>query len=204
MKRSFVDPRSADAIDRQIAKILKGLGDPEPPLILDDVRELLRLDRHYYSSSDDSAIREFVSKLKVGGKQVIERPQLLIEAIKKWDIKALYVLDRQRILIDSSQPKLKWRWNEAHEVTHSVVEWHEPLLHGDTVYSLNPVCHQQIEAEANYGAGRLLFMQEKFVELARSSGRLRRAPVRAVLRRRGRPAKSGAGPLLPPAVAGLL
>ena len=50
MKRSFVDPRSADAIDRQVSKILKGLGDPEPPLILDDVRELLSLDRHYYSS----------------------------------------------------------------------------------------------------------------------------------------------------------
>ena len=31
------------------------------------VRELLRLDRHYYSSEDDSAISETVSRIKVAG-----------------------------------------------------------------------------------------------------------------------------------------
>jgi hypothetical protein len=30
--------------------------------------------------------------------------------------KAFYLPDRKRVLIDSSQPKLKWRWNEAHEI----------------------------------------------------------------------------------------
>jgi hypothetical protein len=94
---------------------------------------------------------------------------LLLDAVRKWQLKALYVPDRQRILIDSSQHRLKWRWNEAHEVIHSVTEWHRALLHGDSTFSLSPDCNERLEAEANYGAGRLLFLQEKFVEFVRSS-----------------------------------
>ena len=37
-------------------------------------------------------------------------------------------------------------------------------MHGDTKQSLSPSCHDQIEAEANYGAGRLLFLQDRFLE----------------------------------------
>jgi hypothetical protein len=40
---------------------------------------------------------------------------------------------------------------------------------GDTEYSLTPDCHEQVEAEANYGAGRLLFLQGLFDEFVRSS-----------------------------------
>jgi hypothetical protein len=36
---------------------------------------------------------------------------------------------------------------------------------GDTEYSLRPECHEKVEAEANYGAGRLLFLQGIFDEL---------------------------------------
>lgn len=35
--------RTASDIDEQIGKILRGLGNPEPPLRIEDVRELLRL-----------------------------------------------------------------------------------------------------------------------------------------------------------------
>jgi hypothetical protein len=94
---------------------------------------------------------------------------LLLDAVKKWDLKALYVPDRKRILIDRSQHHLKWRWSEAHEVIHSVTEWHQTLLHGDNTFSLSPDCHEQVEAEANYGAGRLLFLQDQFLEFSRSS-----------------------------------
>jgi hypothetical protein len=38
---------------------------------------------------------------------------------------------------------------------------------GDTKLTLTPACHEQIEAEANYGAGRLLFLGDLFVERAR-------------------------------------
>ena len=123
MRNKFLDGRSARDIDAQVAKLLRGLGNPGPPLDLDAVRELLRLDRQYYSSTDDSAIREFVSRAVIAGKQVALRPMLVIDAIRKWDLKALYLPDRKRILIDESQHRLKWRWSEAHEVIHSVVPW---------------------------------------------------------------------------------
>jgi hypothetical protein len=169
LRNKFLDGRSARDIDAQVAKILRGLGNPEPPLDLDAVRELLRLDRQYYSSTDDSAIREFMSRAVIAGKQVALRPMLVIDAIRKWDLKALYLPDRKRILIDESQHKLTWRWSEAHEVIHSVVPWHQTLMHGDTTHTLNPTCHAELEGEANYGAGRLLFLQGVFDEFARSS-----------------------------------
>lgn len=40
---------------------------------------------------------------------------------------------------------------------------------GDTEYTLTPGGHEQVEAEANYGAGRLLFLQGLFDEYVRGS-----------------------------------
>jgi hypothetical protein len=169
VKNRFLDSRTARDIDLQVGKILRGLGNPEPPIELPDVFALLKLDRQYYSTQDDGALREFFSKAVIAGKQIAKRPMLLLDAVKKWDLKALYVPDRKRILIDRSQHHLKWRWSEAHEVIHSVTEWHQTLLHGDNTFSLSPDCHEQVEAEANYGAGRLLFLQDQFLEFSRSS-----------------------------------
>lgn len=114
-------------------------------------------------------MREFVSKMKIAGKQLIMRPRLIVDVVRKLHLKALWLPDRQRILIDSDLPKLKWRWNEAHEVVHSVIEWHKDYLHGDNERTLKPLCHAHIEAEANYGAGRLLFMQQQFDDFVRST-----------------------------------
>lgn len=68
MKNIIVSGHEAEDIEQQVSKILRGLGNPEPPLSLDDVRELLRLDRQFYSSSDQSAVREVVSRMMVAGK----------------------------------------------------------------------------------------------------------------------------------------
>jgi hypothetical protein len=155
---------TATDIDRQVEKVLRGLGNPEPPLRLDDVRELLRLDRAYYSSTDDSFLRETISKMTIASKQVLERPSLLIDVVKKFDLRALFLPDRRRILLDNAQPTPKQRWNEAHEIGHSLVPWHADLMLGDHEQSLAPACHAQIEAEANYAAGQLLFLQSRFVD----------------------------------------
>jgi len=154
-------------INRQVDKVLRGLGNPEPPLRLDEVRELLRLDRQYYSTSDDSVLREFVSKVKVGAKQLLQRPTLLLDVVKKASLSALWVPDRQRILLDRDIPVIKHRWNETHEIIHAVTEWHKPFLFGDSAKELNPTCHEHLEAEANYGAGQLLFFRERFLAEAR-------------------------------------
>jgi len=121
MKSTAVEGYEAEDIRRQIRKILRGLGSPEPPLRLEDVRELLRLDRRFYTSTNPGAFREFVSRMRVAGKQLLHRPTLLLDVIKKADLKALYLPDKKRILIDASKPSLKHRWSESHEIAHSII-----------------------------------------------------------------------------------
>lgn len=169
VKNRFLEAKTVRDIDDQVSKILRGLGNPTDRIELADVRALLELDRHYYSSQDDSLLREVVSKMMIAGKQVLKRPSLLLDAVKKFKVQALWVPDRRRILIDNSLPEPKWRWNEAHEIIHSVVPWHAGAMMGDDQYSLTPGGHEQVEAEANYGAGRLLFLQGVFDEYVKSS-----------------------------------
>lgn len=168
MYNLLLRPRTAADIDAQVEKVLRGLGRPEPPLDLLSVRELLMLDREFYSSNDTGWLREKASRLKVAGKQILQRPTLLVEAVRKFDLKALYLPDRRRILLDSDLPKKKHRWNEAHEIAHSIIPWHADTMLGDDAHTPTPECHEQIEAEANFAAGRLLFLGERFVETART------------------------------------
>jgi Zn-dependent peptidase ImmA (M78 family) len=152
-----------------VKKILKGLGNPEPPLRLEDVRALQKLDKEFYSSNSDGILRETFSRLMVAGKQILRRPSILIDAIREAELKALYVPDRKMILLDETVPAIKQRWNESHEVIHSVLDWHGSVLLGDNQINLKLCCHERIEAEANYGAGRLLFLQEQFDRVALDS-----------------------------------
>lgn len=179
-KNVVVSPKTAADIEQRVNRVIRGLGNPEPPLELSDVRELLRLDRRFYTAADTSAVSEVVSKIRVASKQVLSRPGLLLDAIKKLDLKALYIPDRKRILLDATLPKLKHRWNEAHEIGHSLLPWHEGVMHGDDAHTLSRACHDIVESEANYAAGLLLFLQERFVEEARST-----APSLSVVRKLG-------------------
>lgn len=169
MQNSFLTERTERDIDKRVSKILKDLGDPDPPLRLEVVRELLRLDLAYYSSSDQRLLAETVHRLLVAGKQVIRRPGLLWDAVRKLELKALWIPDRKRILIDKELPPKKQRWGEAHEIGHSILPWHEAAMHGDMKQTLSPTCEHQIEAEANFTAGRLLFLQDLFTDRLRSS-----------------------------------
>ena len=163
-KNIFLLPKTQLEIDDHVNRIIKGLGNPEPPLKLEDVRQLLRLDLGFYSATDPGLAREVVNKLKVATLQVLERPTLIFDAIKAFSLKALYLPDRKRILLDSDVPVLKHRWNEAHEIGHSLLPWHESMMHGDTEHTLSRACEAVIETEANFAAGRLLFMRDRFFE----------------------------------------
>lgn len=184
MRNIFLDVRTARDIDAVVAKILKGLGNPEPPLNLDDVRALQNLDRRYYSSVEDGPLREYISKAYIGAKQVFLRPALILDIVRKRSLKALYLPDRKRILIDSSEPELKWRWNEAHEIIHAGVPWHQEAMFGDTEVTLSPSCHEEIEAQANFGAGRMLFFQDQLRDFI-SLSTLNFALVQAIKKRYG-------------------
>lgn len=166
MKNKKIGEYEAVEIQGIVKKILKGLGNPEPPLDLRDARDLLDLDRQYYSSSDLSTAGEVVSKLKIAGKQIVKRPTLLSDVLKKIDLSALWLPDRKRILIDSDKPLLKHRWAEAHEIGHSLPPWHKGFLFGDHDETLILSCQEILENEANYIAGNLIFMQERFTSEA--------------------------------------
>ncbi|MBH5396625.1 DUF955 domain-containing protein [Bradyrhizobium sp. CNPSo 4010] len=169
MKNVSLKDRTIADIDGQVDKVLRGLGNPEPPVDLRLVRELLKLDRGYYSTTDDSLLRETFSRLKVAGLQVLLRPTILRDAVQSLSLKALYLPDQKRILLDQDLPILKHRWNEAHEIGHDIIPWHIGMMLGDTEQTLIPACHQIMEAEANYAAGQLLFLAGRFVEEATSS-----------------------------------
>ncbi len=87
---------------------------------------------------------------------------LLLDAIKKMSLQALYLPDRKKILLDGDLPEKKHRWSEAHEVLHSLIPWHEDVMHGDNRHTLTSACQEEVEAEANYGTGRLLFLRDRF------------------------------------------
>jgi hypothetical protein len=171
--------RSARDIDAAVSKILRDLDDPEPPLRLELVREALSLDRQYYSASDTGVLQEVVHRLRVGAKQAIKRPGLLLDVVRNRKLNALWIPDRRRILIDQDLPSAKHRWNEAHEIGHSLIPWHEDVAHGDNQLTLRMECELEIEGEANYAAGRLLFLQDRFTEEIRS-GKVDLARVRAL------------------------
>ncbi|MFZ2724654.1 MAG: hypothetical protein WAX77_00195 [Methylococcaceae bacterium] len=164
MQNSFLSERTANDIDCRVAKILKDLDNPKPPLRLEDVRYLLQLDLKYYSSVDDGILQETLHRLTMSGKQLLNRPSLLIDAISKFNLKALWQPDCKRILLDSALPNLKQRWAEAHEIGHSILDWHEPMTHGDAQHTLSYSCHQQLEAEANFAAGRIVFLRDRFAD----------------------------------------
>lgn len=166
MKNLFVNARSAADIDRSVSKILADLKSVEPPLELALVRELLDLDLGFFTSESEGFLQTSVHRIKVAGLQILQRPAILLDAIRKADISALWVPDRKRILIDDSKPKIKHRWFEAHEIGHSMIPWHEAVLHGDTSVTITPACQAEVEAEANYAAGQLLFMRERFTSEA--------------------------------------
>jgi hypothetical protein len=154
-------------ISAQVRRVLADLGNPEPPLLLPEVRELLKLDLQHYNSTNHGALQDLAHKIRVGGKQILARPTLIFEVIRKASLSALWVPDRRRILLDNSVPSPKLRWNEGHEIGHSLIPWHQQYLFGDTKFTLDPSCHAQVEAESNFAAAQLLFMQDRFVTEAR-------------------------------------
>lgn len=169
MNNIFLDPRTVRDIDKVVDRVHQDLDYKDGAIELLEVRDLLRLDLKYYRLDDPGLVDEVIHKLKVGAKQVIARPSLLLEAVRKFDLSALFVPDRKRILVDQSVPDLKKRWYETHEIAHSLIPWHADYALGDDRNTLSQGCHERIEAEANYGGGRLLFPSEVFTQHRLSS-----------------------------------
>jgi hypothetical protein len=169
LKNIHLDPYSAADIDTQVSKILRDLGNPEPPLNLEHVRELLRLAKDYYSAADDGFFKRWIHSLKLAGKQIAERPGFLKDFVQNFRLDALCLFDEKRILISTELPTPKQRWAEGHEIGHVIIPWHGPISLGDDKYTLTANCHETMESEANFAARRLLFLRDKFKLRAQSS-----------------------------------
>lgn len=155
-------------IDAQITRILRDLGNPEPPIKLPGVRSLLKIDLQYYRSTDPGLLTELTHRFSLLAKKTLpDIGKHLATALAKSKLNAFWVPASQRILLDETVPQPKHRWIEAHEISHSVTTWHKDYLLGDNPHTVDPECHATIEAEANYGAGALLFMAERFTAESR-------------------------------------
>lgn len=162
-----IDPYAAKDIRAAVQRLLRDLGNPEPPLNLDEVRQLQKLDLTYYSKTDLTLLDEIAHKLMLGKNVIASKASSMLEVVNKVGLKAIIVPDQRRIFIDSGIVDKKQRFIQAHEISHDLIEWHRSLLLGDNDESLSLLCHLEIEAEANYGARQLLFLGERFQQESR-------------------------------------
>jgi len=167
MSASGIGDKEEEEIRALIVRIINDIGNPEPPVPLDHVRDLLNLDLKYYSATDPSMLLSISHRIKLGGKRLIDKGAEVLNVLSKAKLSGIWLPDNNRILIEENVPQPKQRFIEAHEIVHSLTPWHRETLLGDNEFTLSPACHAQIEAEANYGAGKLLFLMDKFVDDAR-------------------------------------
>ncbi|MDA0814047.1 MAG: hypothetical protein O3C21_16855 [Verrucomicrobia bacterium] len=93
MQNLILQPGIRQKIEKRVDKILRDLGNPEPPLRLEEVRELLRLHVGFFQTDDDGLMQRAVHNLVMAGKQILARPSILLDVIRKRGIKALVVPD---------------------------------------------------------------------------------------------------------------
>ncbi len=168
IRNHFIARKPGTDIAERVDLVLRKLGNPEPPLNLADVRQLLGLELRFYPTDDKEFSMEAVSKIMVSTMRVYRRQLLLIEAIRRFDLSALYLSKWRSIFLDPRLPGKKHRWSEAHEIGHTLIPWHGNAAFGDNRHTLSPECRRRIESEANFAAARLLFLGDRFGEEARS------------------------------------
>lgn len=66
------------------------------------------------------------------------------------------------VFVDRRQSAARRRFTEAHEAAHLLCPWHAAALRLDTADELFGELARGVEAEANFGAGQLVFQGESF------------------------------------------
>lgn len=167
-----IDPYAIPDIHERVDRLMRDLGWPEPPLRLEDVRALQQLDLTYYSKADLNLLDEMAHKARLAGNSIATSATKMVKVVQDHGLRGLLVrqgADKTIYIDDDAVVPLKRRFVIAHEITHDLLDWHRALLMGDNETTLSPTCHQAMEAEANYGGRRLLFMGSRFREEAKSS-----------------------------------
>lgn len=162
MSSADVEPRARQDIDRLVARLLRDSGFREPPVDVGTVLETLNLDREFYDLEEPRLLERLRHRTMIGAKRFAD----FLEKIK---LSALLLFDEKRVLLDRELPQPKHDWATAHEVGHDLIPWHREFCRGDTLDTLDPSWHEQIEAEANYAASALLFCGGTFSAEARDT-----------------------------------
>jgi hypothetical protein len=72
--------------------------------------------------------------------------------------------EERTIFVEQGQAAPRRRFTEAHELAHALCPWHEAALREDTEDELFRATRDALEAEANLGAGLLIFQRADFAE----------------------------------------
>ncbi|MDP4194849.1 MAG: ImmA/IrrE family metallo-endopeptidase [Bacteroidota bacterium] len=151
---SLVDPLTARDIDKKTEKLLKEIGIKEPPVDLNSIISHLSIYRDYYDLGDPTLLHEIKHKVHIGSKKVKN-------IFGKISLQGLWFPEENKILIDKQVPNSKEKFVTAHEIIHKILPTHNYLL-GDTAETLEYDYQEMIEAEANYGASGLIFLNQTF------------------------------------------
>lgn len=169
-KTQLIDPFAAEEIDESVNRILRDLGQPEPPLRLEDVRDLLKLDLTYYSKADLDLLDEISHRTVMAGSAIMSNARRMWDVVTKVGLRGLLVPSQRQIFIDDEVADLKKRFLIGHEIAHDFIEWHRDLMMGDNEHSISPQCYNTMESEANYGSRRLIFLGDRFTTEWRDQG----------------------------------
>jgi hypothetical protein len=150
-------------IDKIAWNVLRDAGLTEPPIKIDDVLVHLKLNRSFYDLQDPGLFERAKHRLKIGG-------QKFARMLGKLKLQAVLFYGEDKIVIDSSLPKLKQAWPSFHESSHRILPWHHASFdYGDTAQTLEHDWHEKLEAEANYCASNLMFCGPKFTDDSRDT-----------------------------------
>jgi hypothetical protein len=100
----------------------------------------------------------------VAGIRAVEPMPALPERIRTPGRRLLGAMwfEERTIFLEQGQSEARRRFTEAHELMHALCPWHEAVLREDTSDELFRSAVDALEAEANAGAGMLLFQGRSF------------------------------------------
>ena len=159
----MLDEFTCKNIDMIVERVLKEALLNQPPIHIENLLSHLEIDRDFYNLEDPGLIRRIQHRIKIYGHRYGHG---LIKVAKKVRLSALWLPDREQILVDSSLPAPKQKWASFHDVTHSLLPWQKIYFLGDTAETLDPDIQMRLEAEAHYGASALMFGGKMFTKEA--------------------------------------
>ena len=159
-----MDDATRREIDKTAWRTLRDAGLTQPPVSLEALLEHLHLYREFYDLQNPGLFDRAKHKIVVGSRKLVR------DVVKKIKLQAVLFHDENRIVVNEALPEIKREWPSFHEVTHRVLPWHkEYFCYGDTAQTLHPDWHEELEAEANFGASALMFCGPVFGKEARDT-----------------------------------